>query len=138
MFFSIAVCTRNRADWLARTLASIAETVRPPSLAGMGGCSCRYGVATIPPQWSPAFRIGCRIRLVREPIPGVANARNAEGSRRRVNSGMGDNDVVVRKDWIAAYLEAFSTWPEAVMFAGRILPVLEEPSPASFARWFRF
>ena len=38
-----------------------------------------------------------------------------------------DDDVVVRADWLCSYAAAFSRWPDAALFGGRIIPVLEEP-----------
>src|SRR5262249_23150997 len=40
-----------------------------------------------------------------------------------------DDDVVVDPSWLAAYIEAFRRWPEAVIFGGPIRPRYAIPTP---------
>jgi glucosyl-dolichyl phosphate glucuronosyltransferase len=74
------------------------------------------------------------IRCVREEEPGLSNARN-----RGVDEANGayicwtDDDVVIEPQWLSAYVAAFRRHPEAAIFGGRIIPVLEEPTPDWFA-----
>ena len=74
------------------------------------------------------------IRQVSEEIPGLSHARN-----RAITAVTGDyivwtdDDVKVDRNWLIAYADAFACWPDAAVFGGKILPVLEEPVPS----WFR-
>lgn len=134
MFFTIAICTRNRATSLARTLTSIAGAERPPFMPKWEVMVVDNGSSDDTASVVAGFSDKLPIRLVQELMPGVANARNtaAQSAQGRYLI-WADDDVVVREDWIAAYLEAFSAWQTAVMFAGRIVPFLEAPTPT----WFR-
>lgn len=73
------------------------------------------------------------VRYVREEMAGLSNARN-----RGVAEARGeyicwtDDDVSLDPNWLAAYVEAFRRHPEAAVFGGRILPVLEPPT----SKWF--
>lgn len=66
------------------------------------------------------------VRVVREDVPGLSNARN-----RGVAEARGeyicwtDDDVVIDPDWLCAYTEAFRKHPEAAIFGGRVNPFLE-------------
>src|ERR1700679_4292126 len=74
------------------------------------------------------------IRRALEPEPGLSHARNrgvAEASGEYVV--WTDDDVIVHRDWLAAYAAAFRCHPEAAFFGGRIDPLLEPPTPP----WFR-
>ena len=73
------------------------------------------------------------IRRELEPQRGHASVRN-----RAVDAAKGDyivwtdDDVVVDSGWLAAYVEAFRRWPEAVVFGGPVIPRYESPTP----KWF--
>jgi GT2 family glycosyltransferase len=129
---SVVICTRDRAGPLARALASLEATVRPAGFAWElvvvdNGSSDGTAAAL------KTFAGRLPLLTTWEPIPGVSNARN-----RGVATARGryliwtDDDVVVEPGWLAAYAEAFRHWPQAALFGGRILPVLEEP----VCRWF--
>lgn len=80
------------------------------------------------------FQTRLPIRVVSEQTPGLSNARN-----RGVQAALGaylvwtDDDVIVQRDWLCAYADAFRRWPDAAVFGGKIIPVLEEPICAWFA-----
>lgn len=65
---------------------------------------------------------------------GLSNARN-----RWLTSARGkyiawtDDDVIINPHWLGAYWKAIQSHPEAAVFFGKIVPMLEEPS----AEWFR-
>jgi glycosyltransferase involved in cell wall biosynthesis len=71
------------------------------------------------------------IRRTFEPKPGLSNARN-----HGVGMALGrhivwtDDDVKVERGWLASYVEAFRRAPEAAVFGGPVLPILEPPTPA--------
>jgi glycosyltransferase involved in cell wall biosynthesis len=67
-------------------------------------------------------------------VPGLSNARNAAiESARGSYIVWTDDDVVVDPDWLGAYDVAFLDRPDAAIFGGPIVPVLEEPA----VHWFR-
>ena len=126
MHITVAICTRNRAPSLVRTLESFVD-VDPPAcswelLVVDNGSSDDTGKVI------SSFTNRLPVRGVVEPTPGLSNARN-----RAVTEAQGDymvwtdDDVLVDRRWLVAYEEAFARWPDAALFGGRILPVLEEP-----------
>jgi hypothetical protein len=130
---SVIVCTRNRADPLARLLASLAAVDRP---AGFAWELLVVDNASTAATAAVLQTFAGRLPLVAaaEPRPGLSHARN-----RGVATARGryliwtDDDVVVEPGWLAAYAEAFRSWPEAALFGGKVLPVLEAPVRPWFA-----
>lgn len=130
---SIAICTRNRADRLARVLTSISELNVPPAL--------EYEVLVIDNGSTDStaaicdsFRNTLPVRRVYESTPGLSNARNravSEVSSRYIC--WTDDDVTLDPNWLAEYASSFSRHPDAALFGGKITPILEEPTP----QWFR-
>jgi glycosyltransferase involved in cell wall biosynthesis len=131
---TMLICTRNRAGPLASVLESatrlhVPESVRWELVVVDNGSS--DGTAEV----VQGFENRLPVRLVREDIPGLSNARN-----RGVSAARGryicwtDDDVVIDENWLAAYARAFEKYPEAAVFGGRIIPVLQEPTPAWFGR----
>jgi glycosyltransferase involved in cell wall biosynthesis len=74
------------------------------------------------------------IRRVFQPVAGLSNARNAG-----VAAAQGeyivwtDDDVIVMPNWLAGFASAFRRYPEAAVFAGKVTPVLLDPTPPWFA-----
>jgi hypothetical protein len=129
MLVTVAVCTRNRARSLARMLASLAA-MPPPD--------CAWEVLVVDNASSDdtgdvlaEFAGRLPLRREREPRPGISYARNrAIATAHGTYITWTDDDVVVDRDWLAAYLRAFARWPEAALFGGRIVPVLLPPQVA--------
>lgn len=127
---SVLICTRNRAAQLGQVLESatrlrIPEGLRWELVVVDNGSSDNTGEVV------QSFAARLPVRLVREDTPGLSNARNrgvAEVRGRYIC--WTDDDVVIDEGWLAAYLAAFRAHPEAVVFGGRITPVLQEPTPA--------
>jgi glycosyltransferase involved in cell wall biosynthesis len=127
---SVAVCTRDRANMLARCLTAMAGMAVPPGVAweivvvDNGSGDDTRSVAA-------AFRDRLPIRAVSEAEPGLSRARN-----RAIDSARGryiawtDDDALVDRDWLAAYAAATVRWPEAALFGGPIVPELEGTPPA--------
>ena len=132
MFLTVAICTRNRADSLARTLESFTKLVIPPGveweLIIVDNGSSDHTKNAI-----SHFSSLLPIRGVYEPTPGLSNARN-----RAVDEARGeyilwtDDDVIVDPNWLAAYAEAIERWPHAAIFGGKTIPEFEPPTPAWF------
>lgn len=80
-----------------------------------------------------SFKSKLPIRAIIEENPGQSNARNA-GIREAVGKYIvwTDDDVLVDPNWLLSYVAAVRQWPDAAVFGGRILPLLEGSSP----KWF--
>jgi glycosyltransferase involved in cell wall biosynthesis len=71
------------------------------------------------------------IRLLYEKRQGHSNARNCA-----VEAAKGDyilwtdDDVIVDRNWLVAYVNAFRTWPQAALFGGPVKLKLEGNPPA--------
>lgn len=69
-----------------------------------------------------------------EAKPGQSNARNCAIQHARGDYIVWtDDDVLVNRQWLAAYHEAFQHWPEAAVFGGLIEPWFEQTPP----EWLR-
>ena len=132
MLITLAICTLNRAESLRRTLNSLAAMRVPDDLEWEivvvdNGCTDHTDDVIA------AFAGRLPIRREFEPQRGLSRARN-----RAVDAARGDyivwtdDDVIVDAGWLAAYTEAFRRWPEAAVFAGRIVPRYTARVP----RWF--
>jgi glycosyltransferase involved in cell wall biosynthesis len=131
---TVVICTRNRAAQLRNVLESATRLRLPPDLSWEllvvdNGSS--DGTAEVVRSFSSKLPI----RLTREEVPGLSNARNrgvAEARGRYIC--WTDDDVIIDEGWLAAYAAAFKAHPDAIVFGGRITPVLEPPTPDWFAR----
>lgn len=130
---TVAVCTRDRPEQLGAFLSSACSLVIPPEL--------RWELVIVDNGSDDAsapvvegFASSLPLRRIKAPVAGVSHARN-----RAVREARGDyicwadDDTILDRDWLTAYLAAFRRHPEAAMFGGRILARLEEPTP----RWVR-
>lgn len=133
---SVAICTRNRADSLARTLVSVAQAARHVSAP----FSARWELVVVDNGSTDntaavvaSFADRLPIRRVEQPLPGLSNARNAGmAAARGAVILWTDDDVLVDEGWLAAHLAAFERHPEAGIFGGRAVPRFEEPQQAWF------
>jgi len=130
---TVAICTRNRSDSLARTLQSFTKLTIPPGIewelivVDNGSTDNTQAVLSQFTQLLP-------LRSVIEPNPGLSNARNRAVDEARGDYIMWtDDDVIVDKNWFASYVEAFHKYPDAAVFGGKILLILEPPTP----NWFQ-
>ncbi|WP_169310859.1 glycosyltransferase [Cereibacter changlensis] len=131
MFISVIMCTRNRAEQLRRVLLTAVAMKKPDVeweflLIDNGSTDNTAEVVASVAGLLP-------IRHILEPEAGLSHARN-----RGVAEARGeyicwtDDDVMIDPNWLLAYAEAFRRYPEAAVFGGQIVPVLEGPAP----RWF--
>ncbi len=133
MIISVAICTRNRASSLERTLHSLVGMETPPGadweLLVIDNGSTDATAALI-----AKFTAKLPVRHVFEAKAGLSHARNrAVAEARGAYLVWTDDDVVVQPHWLAAYINAFNAHPEAALFGGKIVPVLDQPTPAWFA-----
>jgi len=131
MLFTVAICTRNRADSLKRALSSLDSALKPDCewellIIDNGSTDETHSVVT-------EFAGRLPIRYEMEQHAGLSNARN-----RAVACARGDyiiwtdDDVMVDQAWLTAYVDAFKRWPDVCIFGGKIVPTLVEPTVGWF------
>jgi glycosyltransferase involved in cell wall biosynthesis len=129
MKITVAICTWNRSSLLKQTLKT------------MCGLACLSDI-----DWELLVVNNCcnddtdevvdtltanlPLRLIHEAIPGLSNARN-----KAIEKAKGDyivwtdDDVLVEKNWLVAYVNAFLKYPETAIFGGPIEPCFEGTPP---------
>lgn len=133
MLVSVIVCTRNRAASLRRTLQSIALAANKVT-RGWELIIVDNGSSDNTPDVVESFRDLLPIRIVKQPIPGLSNARNAGVSESKGEFILWtDDDVLVDEMWLQNWFRAFCEHDEIAVFGGRATPVYEEP----VQDWFR-
>lgn len=130
---TIAICTWNRAELLRQTLQSLLQMTVPNDLDWeivLVNNNCTDHTSEV----IASFRSRLPLRDVVEPLQGHSHSRN-----RAISESHGDyivwtdDDVVVDKDWLTAYLVAFRQQPEASFWGGSIEPRFESEPP----RWLQ-
>ncbi len=134
MDLSVIICTFNRAWSLRRTLRSFCNSqllnTTDWELLVVDNHSTDETPAVV-----KQFTDSLPIRYVVEPKQGLSQARN-----RGIGEAKGqlllftDDDVEIAANWLAAYQQAAIRHPDAVYFAGRILPRWESEPPGWLAR----
>ncbi len=129
---SVIICSRNRAESLRRTLGSIAAAEHPREAWDV--VVVDNGSSDDTPGVVASFAHSLPIQYVSEPEAGLSRARNRGVSVARGDYMVWtDDDVIVDRSWLVAYLDAFCARPGDALFAGQIRPVLEQPVTAWFA-----
>lgn len=113
---SVVVCTRERPDDLRRCLASILACDPAPDEVIV------VDNAPSDDATEAAARAHPRVVYLREPRPGLSNARN-EGVRAASGAVVAftDDDVEVPRDWIARIAAPFAD-PEVACVTGFVIP----------------
>lgn len=120
---TVAICTKDRPDNLARCLKSLLKLQQPEKEG-----SPRFEILVVDnaPTDEQTFTLVAsllNVNYVREPKPGLDFARN-----RAINSATGellafiDDDVVVDRNWLDGLMEAWAENPDAAAFTGLVLP----------------
>ena len=137
MDLSLVICTRDRARSLGAMLESACALDIPAGVrwelivVDNGSSDDTAGTAT-------GFVGRLPLRMLREPVPGLCWARNrgvAEANGRWIC--FADDDVLLDRGWLSAWIEAFERHPEASVLGGHILPLPAGPSPGWFLRNMR-
>ncbi len=119
---TVAICTRDRAERLARCLAALLDLRRPEE----GDAPFEVLVVDNAPSDERTREVVTsqpRVRYVREARPGLNFARN-----RALREAGGellaylDDDVVVDRGWLDGLREAVAAHPDAAAFTGQVLP----------------
>ena len=139
---TVIICTRNRADSLRETLASIGRCAVPPDIAAellvLDNGSTDHTAQVV----REAALTHLPVRRVEEPAPGLSRARNA--ALRATSADMvlfTDDDVRVPVDWIEGMCRPiFSGAGDAVIgrvrFPPHYRPLLEREPFRSKGGWF--
>lgn len=131
MRLTVAICTWNRWELLRgaleqMTLLRIPGGVEWELLIVNNGCTDSTDAVI------GEFSARLPIRRLHEPNPGLSNARNCAVAASQGDYLLWtDDDALVDKNWIAAYVDAFRRWPEAAFFGGPIRPLFAVGPP----RW---
>lgn len=117
------ICTRNRADRLAKSLQSVSAAIRAhPTIASEvivvdNGSTDQTQVVLR--AWAESQ--SHPVRLVSEPAPGLARARNkALDAARHDVIAMTDDDCEVRTDYLLRLAEAHAAEGKPAVIGGRI------------------
>jgi glycosyltransferase involved in cell wall biosynthesis len=131
VLLTVAICTWNRAKLLDHALAAMHELVVPDGveweLLVVNNNSTDDTDAVV-----SRHSTELPIRYLLEPTQGKSHALN-----RAVREAAGeyilwtDDDALVCRDWMAAYVDAFRGWPSAAVFGGPVRPWYEGTPP----RW---
>lgn len=136
MKLTVVICTWNRCELLRFTLDRLAQIVVPPGII-WELLVVNNNSTDATDEVIASFAGRLPIRGLFEPTAGKSHALN-----RAVSEAAGDyivftdDDVLVHRDWLAAYVSAFRRWPEAVVFGGPIEPWFPTPPPDWLQRTF--
>jgi glycosyltransferase involved in cell wall biosynthesis len=130
---TVAICTYNRAQSLARTLDSLVAQTEI-DWACVDIIVVDNNCTDDTPAVVDAFRERLPIRRVTENRQGLAHARNRAVAEFRGDILLfTDDDVRFDACWLAAYQDAIHRFSDADYFGGRILPDWGNAKP----RWIR-
>jgi len=132
---SVVICTRDRYSILTKCLDSLAEQDCPLGLEVLVvDNGSRDGTAERVRARFASYPVP--LRVVVEPSPGIAAARNRalKASESEILIFV-DDDVTLRPNFVGGHLSAFDD-PEVVATGGRILPVFAEGTDPEIRRTF--
>lgn len=120
---TVAVCTRDRPQYLARCLHSLREQAPGPFRALPAFEILVVDNAPSDETSKSLVESLPGVRYVREPKPGLNFARN-RALREATTELLAfvDDDVAVDRHWLAGLVEAWLDHPDAAAFTGQILP----------------
>ena len=126
---TIAICTWNWSKSLSATLLSLQQLTIPPDI-NREVLIVNNNCTDDTDQVVERFAAELPIRLLHERRQGHSNARNCA-----VEAAKGDyilwtdDDVIVDRNWLVGYVNAFRTWPRAALFGGPVKLKLEGNPP---------
>src|SRR6185312_15350640 len=117
---SVIVCTRNRSGAMTLLLESLQRLEVPPGVRGEL-IVVDNGSSDDTPATLASFETLLPMQIVREPMPGLARARNAGLAAARGQVLLcTDDDCVPDSKWLAAVYEEFRRAPTLGMLGGRV------------------
>jgi GT2 family glycosyltransferase len=121
---TVAICTKDRPENLARCLESLLKLQTPHKPEG-SSCFEILVVDNAPSDEQTKELVASlpTVRYVREPKPGLDFARN-RAIKEASNEILAflDDDVVVDRKWLDGLMEAWAENPDAAAFTGLVLP----------------
>lgn len=118
---TVAICTRERPDGLARVLASLRrQTHRDFRLLVVDNAPTSTATRDIAAEFRSEFP---SFDYVVEPTPGLSRARNR--ALRHVSTEVVawiDDDEIADENWLAELLEEFRSHPGAAAVSGAVVP----------------
>lgn len=129
MLVTVAICTWNRSAMLCQALEHMTRLAIP---AGVDWelLVVNNNSTDATDDVIASFTARLPIRRIFEAQPGVSSARNAAVREARGEYILWtDDDGLVDQNWVAAYVKAFSRWPEAAFFGGPVRPWFATPPP---------
>jgi hypothetical protein len=128
---TVAIPTHNRAGLLRQTLESLTQ-VRLPAGFDWELLVVQNNCSDDTPTMLTEFFARLPLRALSDARPGVNNARNtAVEASRGEHIIFTDDDTLVCEEWLSAYATAFTSFPDADVFGGPIVPRFCSPP----ARW---
>jgi len=116
---SVVVCTHDRTDLLPRCLDSLLRSPYP-HLDVIVVDNAPSDDAT---RQLVLLRYPDRVRYVREPVPGLARARNRGLAQARGElCAFADDDLILDQDWVPALVAGFHDAPDVACVTGLVLP----------------
>lgn len=131
---TILICTHNRADLLDRVLVSLNAAKRPfmpvKILVAANACTDEtvarmqaYQASQIKQGWLP-------LQFIEVPTPGKSHALNRAIPEIDTElTALVDDDHRVDENYLVAIEQAATTWPDAGLYCGRILPDWDGSEP---------
>ncbi len=116
---SVVVCTHDRADLLPRSLdALLTGSYRHTELIVVDNAPSDQATELL-----CRLRYPGRVRYLREPVPGLARARNRglAVARGRI-CAFADDDLLIDPGWVAALVDGFRADPRVACVTGLVLP----------------
>lgn len=136
MRLTVAICTWNRAALLDETLARM-QRLRVPAGIEWELIVVNNNCTDATDDVLARHALHLPLRRLVEPKPGLSNARNCAVAAATGEYVLWtDDDVLVDPDWLRAYHRAFTRWPDAAVFGGRIEPWFAGRPPAWLVQVF--
>lgn len=131
---TILICTHNRADLLERVLASLNLARRPSMpvqiLVAANACTDDTVVRMQAYQAQQETKVWLPLRLIAVPAPGKSHALNRAIPEIYTElTAFVDDDHRVDENYLIAIEQAATTWPDAGLYCGRILPDWDGSEP---------
>ncbi|MGO9314095.1 MAG: glycosyltransferase [Syntrophobacteraceae bacterium] len=129
MLLTIAFCTWNRSLLLRQTLEEMARLFIPDGIS-FELLVVNNNSTDTTDEVIESFSTTLPIRYLFEPKTGKSHACN-----RAVRNARGeyilwtDDDVLVDRNWLASYADAFAQYPDAAFFGGPVTPKFEGIPP---------
>ncbi|WP_371501093.1 glycosyltransferase [Kitasatospora sp. NBC_00374] len=130
---SVIVCTRNREDLLAPCLDALLRTTHPQTeLIVVDNAPADDATERL-----VRSRYGGRVRYLREPVAGLARARNTGlAAAHGELCAFTDDDVLADPGWVPAMVAAFRSDDRIGCVTGLVLPAeLDTEAQAAFERY---